>query len=533
MKKKYVMICLLLIFIISSLFILKTSYFQGHDLDFHLSRIISIKDCMEIKKICYVAPNYLDGYGYGTPLFYPELFLIIPSILLYFGLSLVSSYKIFIILINVLSILSMYFCVNKMTKSKQKSLISSFLYAFASYRVIDISARAALGEFLSFIFFPIVILGIYEIVYGDYRNYKYLIIGMSGIILSHVLSSVIIFIYLVIFCLINIKTLFKDKKRIKYLIISALVTFLLTSYFTLPMIEQLFDNTFKLSRETTILKDRAMPFYHIFFESPFTQMIDGNKWLWSPGTVGTMFILIIILYFMNITAKEKNNSFIKNNMIISLIFIFLTTRLFPWNIFQHIFNVIQFPWRFSIIPSVLLPIIGGSILYNCNSKGLLFMIMLIGIFSIKSITTYHNITYVDKNNYHGYDIMWEDYLPISLNSNYIKNRNEIISSNNKLEYNYKRENNKLIIDFNNNNSKTFLELPFVYYKGYSTYINRNKVNNYMTPNGLLGMTINKKYPNGKIEIFYEGTIIQKVSLLISLISLITYVLFERKIIKIK
>ena len=122
MKKKNIITCLLIIIIINSLFVLRTSYFQGHDLDFHLSRIISIKDCIEMKRMCYVAPNYLKGYGYGTPLFYPELFLFFPAILLYLRIPLTISYRIFIFSINCLSILSMFYCVKKITKENKKAL---------------------------------------------------------------------------------------------------------------------------------------------------------------------------------------------------------------------------------------------------------------------------------------------------------------------------------------------------------------------------------------------------------------------------
>lgn len=531
MKKRNIVICLILLIIISSMFVLKTSYFQGHDLDFHLSRIISMKDCMELKKICHVAPNYLNGYGYGTPLFYPEIFLIVPSLLLYLGFPLTTSYKIFLFLINSLTILSMYFCVNKLTKSKEKSLLSSFLYGFCSYRVIDMTTRGALGEAISFIFFPFVILGIYEIVYGKYSNYKYLILGMSGIILSHVLSSVIIFMYLVVFCLLNIKKLFKDRKRIQCLLFSAGMTFLITCFFTIPMLEQLFNDTYKLSRETTILKDRAIYFYDIFLGPYFVQII--HKDVWNPGSIGAAIILIIILFFMK--EKKEKSSFVKQNIIISVFFIFITTNIFPWQLFQNSCHFIQFPWRFNIIPSVLIPFVGYSVIdkYEDIKKYLVILIVVFCFFSIHSITIYKNVNYVDKDKYSEYDIMWEDYLPQSLSSSYIKNRKDIISSNKDIRYTYKRKNNQLIIDFENNNINSSLELPFVYYKGYSAYMGKKKINTYESLNGLVGITIDKKYHKGKIKVFYEGTIIQKISMIISIISLIVYILFNKKIIKIK
>ncbi len=536
MKKKNLVICLMIIIIINSIFVLNTSYFQGHDLDFHLSRIISIKECIDMKKICYVAPNYLNGYGYGTPLFYPELFLMFPAILLYLGMPLTVSYRIFVFSINCLSILNMFYSVKKITKEDKKALLSSFLYAFTSYRVIDLTMRGALGEALSFVFLPFVILGIYEIIYGDYKNYKYLILGMTGIMLSHLLSSVIIFVYLLIFCLINIKKLFKDKNRIKYLLISTLVTFLLTICFTLPMLEQLFGSHYKVSLETVELSHRAMPFYHIFFESSFTQLIDGVKWIWSPGTVGTVYIIIIALYIVSLVMKNKYSSFMNQNMVISVLFILFTTKLFPWGWFQHVFYIIQFPWRLSLIPAILLPFLSCNVIdkFKSSNKMIIIMIACVGVLSIQSITIFRNTVYVEKNNYHDYDIMFGEYLPLTTDMMYVKNRELIIPSNSKIEYDYEKKDNTLYINFKNNESDSYLELPYIYYKGYSAYLDDNKLEVYEGVNGLVNVNIDKKYSNGKIKVFYEGTILQKVTKWISLLTLFICICFSiRKKIKIK
>ncbi len=536
MKTKKVIIYICVIIFVSSFFVLRTSYFQGHDLDFHLSRIISIKDCIEMKKICYVAPKYLRGYGYGTPLFYPELFLILPAIWLHFGLRLSISYRIFIFLINALSILSMYFCSKKIVKNNEKSLFSSFLYAFASYRVIDLTTRGALGEALSFIFFPLIILGIYEIVYGDYKkNYKYLIIGMSGVMLSHILSSVIIFVYLFIFCIINIKKLLSNKQRITYLILSALITLLLTSYFTLPLLEQLFSASYRVSLPTFVLSQRAMPIYHIFLESSFAQIIDGSRWIWSPGTVGTMLIIILALYIISIISKDKYSSFMNQNMIISIVCILLTTKLFPWKILDNILHIIQFPWRLNIIPAIILPLFGSYIIdnYKENKKMFIILIIIVGIFSIQSITVFKNTTFVNKDIYDDYEIMFGEYLPLSFDNQNFIDRKDIVSNNQNLEYTYEKKDNVLTIDFKNNAMDTNLELPFIYYKGYSAYIDNNILKTYESDNGLVGIIIDNKYKEGRIKILYKGTLIQKVTLYISIISLIGYLLLNIKKIKIK
>ena len=214
-NSKFRILFFIILTLLSSISLFTISLKYGHDILFHLSRIVGIKDSFSNDLFSSIYSNYLNGYGYGNPLFYPDIFLYVPAFINYLGLSINTSYKIFIILVNFFSIISMYITVKGISKSKYAGIISSIIYAFASYRLIDVFSRAALGEALAFIFIPLIIYGIYNIIYGDYKKFYILVIGMSGLILSHILSTYIICILLSIFCLINIKKFIKEKQRIK------------------------------------------------------------------------------------------------------------------------------------------------------------------------------------------------------------------------------------------------------------------------------------------------------------------------------
>ena len=172
-NKRNIILFLIGITIISSfsLFLIPNMS-RGHDLAFHLSRISAIKDNLKLGIIGgFIYPNYLGDYGYGNPLFYPDLFLYIPAFLSFLGLSVITSYKIFLLVISFVSVLSMYICVEGITGNKKTAIISSIIYGFASYRLIDMFTRAALGETLAFAFAPLIIYGIYEIIYGNPKKY--------------------------------------------------------------------------------------------------------------------------------------------------------------------------------------------------------------------------------------------------------------------------------------------------------------------------------------------------------------------------
>mgnify|MGYP003296208888 CR=1 FL=1 len=147
---------------------------NSDDLNFHVSRIYGIVQGLKNGNFpVFIYPNYNYNYGYASPIFYCDFFFYIPALLNLIGIKLFTTYKIFLILINASILCSMYFVIYKLTNSKKTASISSSLYLLSSYKIIDMFKRAAVGELFGFIFFPFVVYGLYEIIYGNYKNGKY------------------------------------------------------------------------------------------------------------------------------------------------------------------------------------------------------------------------------------------------------------------------------------------------------------------------------------------------------------------------
>lgn len=522
-KKKNIVLFLLVIAIISSITLfLIPNMSRGHDLAFHLSRISAIKDNLKLGIVGgYIYPNYLGGYGYGNGLFYPDLFLYIPAFFSYLGLSVITSYKLFLLLISFCSVGAMYICVKGISKNKKSALISSFIYGFASYRLIDMFTRAALGETLAFVFAPIIIYGMYEIIYGDYKKFYILTIGMSGLILSHLISTYLIGIVLAIMCLVNIKKLFKEKKRILYLVLAALATVCLTAYFIFPMLEQMLSGKFIFNNldETSKLLERSLPIWSIFIEFPYHVL----RKLWIPTGIGIGFIVLIYYYFKNFKNYDK---FIHFCFITAMIFLICATNIFPWNLFQNILSPIQFPWRFYFI-SVLLLSVGSGLMLSKSTKDInkrarvLFILFLIPVITISTVNFFEkNIKEVGD-----YEISFGEYMPLSADKNYILERKDVITTTYPLEHSFTRNGLKLTINYNNNQGNNNLELPLLYYKGYKAISNDKELNVYQTNNGLVGVDINDE--EGTIYVYYGGTKIQKLSKIVSIITMIVFVIYLR------
>ncbi len=505
--------------LLSSASIFTTTLKYGHDLLFHLSRIKGIKESFEIELFPCIYSNYLNGYGYANPLFYPDIFLYIPAFIHYIGIDIYTSYKIFLFLINLFSIITMYISVKGISKNNYASIISSIIYAFASYRLVDVFSRSAIGEALAFIFAPLVIYGIYEIIYEDYKKFYILVIGMSGLILSHVLSTFIICLLLLVFVIINFREFVNEKQRIKYLIISALITLLITSYFIFPMLEQMISGEFVFNNVSRISKiaSRTIPFYALFLE-----IILHTK-PWMPAGIGIVFIYLIIQKFK---SKIKDR-FLTECFIIGIVCLFLSSNLFPWKIFESIFSIIQFPWRLFFITTLLLSIAGGILISKIckNEKAKLNKLLLIFCLSSISLISITINTIFDKDitlkNYH---LGFKEYLPLKVDLKYIKNRGNVITSNNNISFTHKTIDNKIIVDFTNEYDDTNIELPLIYYKGYGAKIENKKLNVKESENGLVLVEIGS-IDKGTIIVKYIKTPTIYISRGISIISTITFLIY--------
>lgn len=176
--------------ILSSIFVFDKVLYDGVDTKYHLSRIIGIVNSWNAGNI----PAYIHldgtGYGYAMGFFYSNLFMLLPCVLYMFGVNLILSYKIFIVVCGIFTAISMYVCTKKITGSKYAATISAILYTTCGYRIITLVFKAFIGELLSFIFIPIIILGLYELIFNDERKWWIFALGFIGILNSNLVMLI-------------------------------------------------------------------------------------------------------------------------------------------------------------------------------------------------------------------------------------------------------------------------------------------------------------------------------------------------------
>lgn len=86
----------------------------------------------------------------------------------------------------------------------------------------------------------------------------------------------------------------------------------------------------------------------------------------------------------------------------------------------------------------------------------------------------------------------------------------------------KKNGNILTAKLNILEDKTLLELPYVYYQGYTATIDGSKVKTFESENGFLAIGLNK-YDNLDLKVEYTGTTGMKFSKVLSCMSLILFI----------
>ena len=500
----------------------------SHDIGYHLNRINEIcKQLIMGNFPATIHTELVNGLGYANSLFYPELFLYIPAMLIYFlKIDLLTSYKFFIVIITFFTFLSMYYSSILIFKKKQIAWLSALLYTFSLYRLTDIYVRGALGEILALVFFPLIISGLYEIIFGENKRWWVVVIGLFGLANSHILSFVMAIPIILILCLANIDKIFKDKNILKHLFIAAIVAIITTIGFFGPLIEQKCNDKFFVDEQTidepSDLKERATSIDLALRNQ--LKMGDGINGNYTDETlsegVGIILLMLPILILFKKGISYKNNRFEIQILVIAFITYMISTKLFPWEKIEFL-TIIQFPFRLNIIPTTLLALVAADAFYNFmrekNDTTTLLTIVILLItasqldgFDINSRN--EPIEQLLTNNY-GFG----EYLPEGMK---LDDLDEINNKENKIEFS--RTGNTITFYYESSSSNDQINIPLTYYKGYIAYIENNDGKHDLTvskntENGHV-LVLADKSISGTITVKYKMTYVQKICYSISAIS---------------
>ena len=328
---------------------MQTYLYNGDDLCYHLARLEGLKDGILDGQIpVNILPEGLQGNGYLNAM-YPYLFLYIGAFLRICRVSIGLSYKVLIFLANLGSAVCAYIAVKSMTRSRRSIILAVVLYTLMPYRFTNIFSRGDLGETLALIFWPLLIAGLYHIVMGERKRWYYLVIGVSGVLQSHILSAAFAASVCVITAIVYCVRIVREKRYIE--IGKAMGMFLLLNmWYLVPFIYYYFRGNLS----TDVLRWSSY-FEQSINPSNFTQSISlYNKQYFSLGLalLGCVGIGVIWLLCEKRSEKTDVEGYLLYLLVLGCLLTYMTTGYFPnkallkYEWFRNIVTMIQFPWRF-------------------------------------------------------------------------------------------------------------------------------------------------------------------------------------------
>ncbi|WYJ81901.1 hypothetical protein IGL98_001619 [Enterococcus sp. DIV0840] len=532
-KTKIILLLALLSISVISIFpyFFNNYIFSQDDLLYHRTRLESYSQAVKhLDFFPRVFPNMGLNFGYGADLFYPSILLLPFAFFRIVGIAFVPSYYLYQLLISFVTAASAYYFLYSIKKSQKLALLFSCFYTLSTYRLIDQSVRAALGETLAFAFLPLFIFGVYSIFYSDKHRWQLLGTGMSLLIASHLITAFYSFILLLIFILVNWK---KCKlAQIKSLIMAGLLSLGLSAWFLFPYLEQIHHLTFNFNNTTLWANGLNFSLGDLFINSlanlsaPFTGL--------KPN-IGLLLLVAVLIAGFNYRKLSPSN---KRLSLATLAIILLATNIFPWGLFKvSILATIQFPWRLLLFASFFSSLLAVCLIEQfrlLSRKDFLVFLSLSSFltlgFNINNLTQsniQNNVTVTNENFTdfyeseigHGkeYLVKDTDFKKYFASPGLIIDSIPYTDSSRKVENNYNYSIFKVMI-----NGTQEVQLPKFYYKGYEVKLDQQVIRNY-NKNGLV--TVRLEQGLHEISVTYKKTVIQKFSAIFSVLlagSLIFY-----------
>lgn len=498
-KKNYeVFLGLFCIFMVSSLGVFTNSMIEGHDIWFHLARIEGIKDgLMSGAFPVKIQPNWLKGYGFAASVMYGDILLYIPAVLRVLGMPMQSAYKFYQMVIGLLTVLSSYFAFRRISKDKYIGLLGSALYSMSIYRIGSIWVRAGVGEYSAMVFFPLIVLGVWELLIADNaeENARYswiwFALGYAGMIQTHVLSCEIITVFVAGVCVIRIRRVFKKETFIA-LCKSVGAVIITNLWFLVPFLDY-FREDFKVFSERNVeyIQRVGISLYQLLSIPTAGR---GTYQRYVPGVGGTVpFSLgvapaaIIIMACVLLLGSEWQERWEKCKVTVCLgmtvLACFMSTSLFPWDTFSmmnsrlaELIVSIRRPTRFMTVAVVLVPLLAclvfGKLKNKLSSAKIKMLTMGLCIMCALEGLLFTDFTMRDNNNivrYDGEQIVWE--LAISGQEYFYTGTDCMLAltdtevSGNAYIEKYERNYNHFIIECEAE-AGGYIECPVSYYRGY-------------------------------------------------------------------
>jgi hypothetical protein len=541
------------IILLASLPLISGSLYWGHDIDFHLARIIAVSHEIGYGQFpIRMLTDMLQGYGYPTSTFYSDLFLYPFAALYYCGLPLRHCWQLYIFIVNIITATISYYSFNSICREKDIALIGAAIYVLSSYRIVDLYLRCAMGEFTAIAFIPLVMLGIWNILYEEkYRSgWRQLAAGMTLTALCHLLTVEMVSLFLLMLCILEYHRFLSTFKVFFSILKAAVTTTLLSSWFIIPMLISMKAIPLKMyDNQLYIQSQGAHPsqLFNIFMSgSGFTTPGTYHEMPLSIG--GGIIAAYMLLIYVMFRSHFENRHMQRTAFCISSLALIMSTYLFPWdtiasltegrlNSISRLARMVQYPWRYIEIVTAVLTLSAVMLLRMMKRRNTSVYIIWVAILASGTLISLYSfyMPFVNEAKtisasdelFIDNEIGLEEYLPSEAGIVEDMGTLPVLLDGTADISSYYSEKGSRYLSIKNCTSDSSIALPVFAYPGYHA-IDVNTGQSFTlsnTDDERIEILLPKEY-EGTVRLFYSEPISWRLFELVSLVSFLTFLSFE-------
>ncbi len=540
--------------VVSGLPLMQKGLTMCSDLVFHLQRIEGLyQGLMAGKFPVRIQPGWMEGHGYAV-FMYGDLLLYFPAFLRLVGFTVEEAYKLYLFFINAGTAAIAFYAFYRMTKDRLAALVGSVLYVGSVCRFFTLY-EAWVGRSAAMMFFPLVLAGFYLLLTLDVESEEYdriwpcLTFGFTGLLLTHMLSTLMAGVYAVLVCLVFIRKILR-KKTLLVLIKSAGIALGLSFWYLVPMLSFLLRE--KLMVNAGFAKAEVTDYY-----AELADFLQDGKNLYQlfveDKSFGYVLLFILILYVVWLAwQKEKtlpeSGRWLFGMTIFSL---WVCTIYFPMvplskisSVMPRFLKLMQFQDRFlsaAVLFAVGFAVVFSASVFSGMKHGGQWIVVLVlsvlvfgqaaAYFKTEAVTQWRALDTADLNFELGesltsYSVGNGEYLPVTMDRSNLQTEIQI-EEGLQMEVE-SRECLRYRVHVKGGEQAGNLTFPLTYYSGYQAKDLRNgaKLNTCLGNNGCVTVEVPAGY-DGSFELEFHEAWYWRVAEIISLLTLIITILYRK------
>ncbi len=505
MERRGILFGMVVLILASSVPLLTGYEIASADLNGHLQRLEGTKDALLAGQFpVRIHPNWLQGYGYASGVFYCDTFLFIPAFLRMMGFPLGAAYLIYKFLVNVGTVVIACESFGRIFKNRLIGLFAAALYTLNIYRLVTMYLKDHLGQYTAAMFLPLLAYGVWRLLSEETESKDYkriwilLTISATGIIQSHILTCEMTAVFSLIIGVVFIKRVMR-KGTLLEVGKAFLAIILLNLWFIVPFLDFMATQKLIITGEQVYTREiqgygSLLPQLFGIFALSGSADHDMSSGMQReiPFTIGAALLIGLFYYgYLCLTGqiRRQKRGAVKSlgifSAVLSVISLYMASVCFPWSKLQSLggfvakgVSAIQYPTRIYVIAAVFLSLVGGCVLlleyengrkkrmwlYAGGTMVTLFLVSGMYFSGLLADSAFYKI-YEEESFGNSY-LSGKEYLPLGTDESLLK-AGRVICSEGVSVQKFKKDHAGIELTCENSSAGDgYVELPLLYYRGY-------------------------------------------------------------------